>query len=198
MDNQKVLLIITATVVLLIFLIKRHKWKREIFTWPAPGNLGVKAVYFFEQLFAFLPKIGAERKKGTTLFDGSIIMHGKERGAYVFSEQGGLLTYFGVSVFFSMNLEDEKDNNPCEKLLFFVVNLFIRNREEAKDFFSHLADGVLAKEEQENIIETAALRFRCSLERDYSQASEDEVPETLRHIKEPVVFILEVMPVVVE
>ena len=59
MDNQKVLLIITATVVLLIFLIKRHKWKREIFTGPAPGNLGVKAVYFFEQLFAFLPKIGA-------------------------------------------------------------------------------------------------------------------------------------------
>ena len=198
MDNQKILLLITAIALLLIFLVKRRKWKKEVFAGAAPGNIGVQAVYFFERFLGFLPKIGAEGKKGSSLFDGSIIMHGEERGAYVFSEQGGMLTYFGVSVFLSTSQDDEKYNNACEKLLLFVVNSFVGNGDEAKGFFRHSAEGVLAREERENIIETVALRFRCSLERDYSQALADEVPETLKHIKKPVVVILEVMPAAIE
>lgn len=195
MDNSKSLLIITAVVVLLIFLVRRRKWKKEIFTGIAPGNLGMQAVHFFEQFLGFLPKIGAEGKKGATLLDGSVLMQGGERGAYVVSERGGLLTYLGLSVYFSMNPADRHFNNACENLMFFIVRMFIRNETEAKGFFSHLAGGVLALEEEENVIETSKLRFRCSVERNYSQSPVDEVPEALKHIKEPVVFILEVMPV---
>jgi len=194
MDNSKTLLVITAVVILLIFLAKRRKWKKELFTGVAPANIGLQAVQFFEQFLGFLPKIGAEGKKGATLLDGSILMQGNERGAYVVSERGGLLTYLGVSVYFSMNPADKKFNNACENLLFFIVRLFIGNEPEAKVFFSHLAGGVLELEEEESTIETTNLRFRCSVERNYSWTPADEVPEALRHIKEPVVFVLEVMP----
>ncbi len=195
MDNLKILLLITALLLSLIYLLKRYKKGRKTFAATAPPNLGLQAVPFFEQLLGFLAQINAQaRKTGGSVLAGSILSKGAEQGTYMLAEDGGWLTYVGISSYFSLDEGDNARNIAGEQLLFFSLNQFFPNKQEARSFFDHLSAPVLNLQEQENVIETKNLRFRCACDWNYSATPPEEIPAALQHIKRPVVFSLEVTP----
>ncbi len=195
MTSAKILLIISVVVLLVIYFVNRHKKMKKNFVDQAPLNLGLQALLFFEQLLAFLPQINAELRKGGSVLDGSILVRGKEQGTYMFSEDGGWITYLGVSSYFSLNSEGKASNAAGEQLLFFTLSQFIKNTQEARDFFDHLSEDVLNLNEQENVIETQKMQFRFVCQRNYSETPKAEIPAALQHIERPLVFTLEIIPV---
>ena len=192
--SVKTLLIISVVVILIIYLLNRHKKVRKTFVNQAPPNLGLQALIFFEQLLAFLPQINAEARKGGSVLDGNILVRGEEQGSYILSEDGGWITYLGVSNYFSLDAEGKPKNIAGEQLFFFTLNQFIKNQQEARDFFEHLTEPVFSLEEQENTIETQKMQFRFACDRNYTQTPKQEIPLALQHIERPLVFSLEIIP----
>lgn len=197
MGSVRTLVIVSVIVILVIFLVNKYKKNTKNPVSQVPANLGVQAVAFFEQLLAFLPQINAEARKGGSVLDGTILVRGEEQGNYILSENGGLITYLGVNVYFSMNDEGRATSAIGEQLLFFTLRQFIKNEEEARGFFDHLSEPVLDLQEKENIIETKKMQFRFACDWNYSQAAKDEIPPALQHIKHPLVFSLEVTPLAI-
>lgn len=198
--NDSKLIILSVAVLILIYYANKYIKGRRVAQPLSPANIRIQAVTFFEQFLSMLKNVGAQPEKGMSVLDGTIKMHGGEGGTYILQEDGGWITYLGISLYFSLDDAEINRgyNDASTKIFYFILSRFIKDDRVIPDFFEHLTAPVFELEETENIIETENVRFRCYCDWDYSKVDSADVPVVLQHIKKPAVFSLEVTPVKID